>query len=127
MDNSNTYNDLGVLYVDKETLNLKYFRRAFERQFPVFVVNSVQLGYDVLRKNDIGLILAEQYMPRQTGLEFLSRVHHLCPNIMRILVTTNINPILAKQALASRTMHQYIYKPWDLGKLEELIRNSLKR
>lgn len=122
------HQDLSVLYVDREQLSLKYFRRAFHKQFHILTADSIQQGRQILgeQTEEIGLILAEQSMPNQTGLEFLEEAHHIKPRTMRILVITSLNPGLAEQALQSHTMHRYIYKPWNSLELELILRDGLK-
>ena len=83
------YKKFAILYVDDEEKSLKYFQRAFGGKFRVFVASNAKDGYHILeeRKDEIGILLTDQRMPGEKGVELLGKAKALKPDIIRILVT----------------------------------------
>src|SRR5690606_9912507 len=83
------YKRFAILYVDDEEKSLKYFTRAFADTFRVFTANSAQEGYRLLEdhQDEIGVVMTDQRMPGEQGVQFLERARRLRPQIIRILAT----------------------------------------
>src|SRR5688500_19971437 len=83
------YKKFAILYVDDEEKSLKYFTRAFQEQFRVFTATNAQDGYALLEqhKDEIGILITDQRMPGEKGVQLLERARQLRPKILRILAT----------------------------------------
>src|SRR4051794_33909027 len=79
----------GVLYVDDEETALKYFKRGMEKECPVFIANSGAAALAILEKEwaTVGVVISDQKMPGQTGVEMLTAIRKRWPNMVRILIT----------------------------------------
>ncbi|MBV9986136.1 MAG: response regulator, partial [Chitinophagaceae bacterium] len=73
-----------VLYVDDETNNLLAFQAGFRRFYEIYTASTVGEGLNILNEHDINVILADQRMPKVTGVEFFGIVRKAHPNPMRI-------------------------------------------
>jgi response regulator RpfG family c-di-GMP phosphodiesterase len=51
MENLYDYQKFAVLYVDDEEMALKYFTRAFQKQFQIFTAGNAKEGYQVLEQH----------------------------------------------------------------------------
>src|SRR5262245_22312922 len=74
-----------------------------------------RLGQAREQGDDIALVMANQWMPGMTGIEFLVEAHDLYPAAKRCLLinfgdTSTAAPIM--QALALRQIDGYLPKPW---------------
>ena len=105
----------GILYVDDEVTSLKYFREIFEDIAPIFAAESACEGMEILRNHshEIGIVLSDQRMPDQDGIDFLSQVAEEFPRPLRILVTAHAELSLAVDALNNGMLYAYLSKPWD--------------
>ncbi len=114
MNETNPLN-YGILYVDDEVTSLKYFREIFEETAPVFTAASAEEGFAVLQEHgdEIGIVLSDQRMPGQNGIDFLSCVAEEYPRPMRILVTAHADLSVAVGALNDGLLYAYLTKPWD--------------
>ena len=112
---------INALYIDDEKSNLTSFKAAFRRDFNIFLADSAANGLDVLRNNEIHVILTDQRMPEKTGVEFLSSILEEFPNAIRILVTGYTDMEALVEAVNKGHIFKYISKPWDNDKLKEII------
>ncbi len=115
---------INVLYVDDEIDNLNVFKAAYRRDFNVFIVESAQEGIEVLKKNDIEVVLTDQRMPNTTGIEFLESIIEDFPNCMRILVTGYSDLGTVIDAINKGQVYRYVAKPWDNHDLKVLIEQA---
>jgi len=112
---------INALYIDDEKSNLTSFKAAFRRSFNIFLAQSASEGLQVLRNNEVHVILTDQRMPEKTGVEFLSSILEEFPNAIRILVTGYTDMEALVDAVNKGHIFKYISKPWDNEKLKEII------
>ena len=116
-----------ILYVDDEEKSLKYFKEAFEDVFVIHTAPNTTLAMEILDANSdsIGVILSDQRMPEETGVEFFEKARAKYPDILRILVTAFADLENAIDAVNSGAVYLYLTKPWNLEELEVTLRRSL--
>lgn len=117
-----------VLYVDDEAQALKYFRKAFEKDFTILTASNVQEALTVVEEHgaDIGVLVTDQRMPVQSGTELLEIVKRRRPEIVRILTTAYSDIDSAIEAVNSGGVFRYVSKPWDLNALKEVLLKSME-
>ncbi|MGV3774462.1 MAG: response regulator, partial [Verrucomicrobiales bacterium] len=81
------YKKFAVLYVDDEEKSLKYFSRAFQDQFTIYTASNAHDGFKLLEehKDEIGILMTDQRMPGEKGVQLLERARQLRRRIIRIL------------------------------------------
>ena len=128
MQNFYDYKKFAILYVDDEEKSLKYFTRAFQDQFRVFTANNAQDGYALLEqhKDEIGIIMTDQRMPGEKGVQLLEKARHLRPRVIRMLATAFSDIDAAIDAVNSGAIYKYVHKPWDVPNLEVSLRRALE-
>ena len=62
-----------VLYVDDEDQNLQSFYANYRRDFYIKTAISAQVAREILAEDWFHVIIADQRMPHETGVEFLSK------------------------------------------------------
>src|SRR6056300_1763958 len=89
MDNLYDYKKFAILYVDDEEKSLKYFQRAFGSKFRIFVATNAKDGFQIFdeHQDEIGILLTDQRMPGEKGVQLLEKVRAVRPNVIRVLVT----------------------------------------
>jgi two-component system probable response regulator PhcQ len=107
---------------------LKYFTRAFDNRFPILTAVNAADGYRLLEENRerIGLIITDQRMPGEKGVQFLERARQLHPRAIRILTTAYSDLHVAIEAVNSGAIYKYITKPWDIPQLEVTLRRAVE-
>jgi two-component system, probable response regulator PhcQ len=126
MEQTYDYQSCTILYVDDEEQSLKYFRRAFGDKFRILSAANASDAYRLLEehRDEIALLMIDQRMPGEKGVEFLQRARRLHPNAIRILTTAYSDFDAAVEAINSAGISQYVTKPWDIPQLEITLRRA---
>src|SRR6266511_1261194 len=66
-----------------------------------------------LRNEPVALFLADQRMPRMTGVEFLEKAIEFYPDAKRSLLTAYADSDAAIRAINNVHIDHYVMKPWD--------------
>ena len=105
--------NINVLYIDDEPNNINSFKASFRRVFNVFTAESAEEGRKILNTEDIQVILSDQRMPKETGIEFFQSILQSHPDPIRILITgyTDINAVI--DAINVGQVYKYLTKPWN--------------
>jgi two-component system probable response regulator PhcQ len=128
MESAYDYRKCTLLYVDDEEMALKYFTRAFENKFPILTALNAAEGYRLLEENRerIGLVITDQRMPGEQGVQFLERARRLHPKAIRILTTAYSDLNVAIEAVNSGAIYKYVTKPWDIPQLEVTLQRAVE-
>src|SRR5918996_3405099 len=120
------YQTCTILYVDDEEQSLKYFTRAFEDKFRILSATNASDGYRLLEQHqdEIALLMTDQRMPGEKGVEFLQRARRLHPKAVRILTTAYSDFDVAIDAVNSAGISNYVTKPWDIPQLEMILKRG---
>ena len=110
-----------ILYIDDEENNLTAFRAGFRRDFEIYTVNNAQDAFRILDEIDIHIALADQRMPKVSGVQFFEKMHEKHPDIIRILITAYTNSQTIIDAVNKGKINQYVVKPWDPQNLKSII------
>jgi signal transduction histidine kinase len=100
-----------VLLVDDEPENLEVLAALLE---DAYVVRVARDGFDALGMLESGpppdLVIADQRMPRMTGLELLTRVAERFPDTLRMVLTAygDVEPMM--DAINHGSVHRFLLK-----------------
>ncbi len=107
--------DLDVLRAVERDL-----RREYGSRYRVVRADSGAAALDVLRQlrlraEPVALLLTDQRMPRQSGVEFLeqARQEELFTDAKRVLLTAYADTDAAIRAINGAQIDYYLLKPWD--------------
>lgn len=78
---------ISILYVDYELNNLVSFKAVFRIKYKVHTAISGEEAINILRTNEVNIIITDQRMPQITGVEFLETIIGEFPDPIRILLT----------------------------------------
>ncbi len=122
------YKKFYILYVDDEEKSLKYFGQAFGEKFAVLTAANAEEGYFLLRKHrdQIAILMTDQRMPGEKGIQLLEKARLLKPQIVRILVTAYSDLEIAIESVNTGAIYKYISKPWDIPLLEVTLKRGLE-
>lgn len=121
------YRHYSILFVDDEEKSLKYFYRIFSPHFNIITTSNVNRALEILqeRNEEIGLLIVDQRMPSQKGVEILAIAKRNYPSIVRILTTAYTDLDDAISAVNKGEIYRYISKPWDIDSLREQLHNAM--
>ena len=116
----------GLLIVDDEKEILRSLTLTFADDYEVFTASSGAEALEILKRQTIALVIADQRMPGMTGAELLEKVFQINPNIIRIILTGYTDTASLIQAVNKGHIYQYINKPWERQELRIIIRRALE-
>jgi DNA-binding NtrC family response regulator len=111
-----------LLLVDDEPMILQSLSLLFEEEYIVHTATNGQQGLRILKEHPISVIIADQRMPKMTGIEFLRQAKEIAPDAMRILMTGYADLEAIIDSVNVGEVFRYVNKPWQAEKLRETVR-----
>ncbi|WP_144395144.1 response regulator [Pleionea sediminis] len=116
-----------ILLVDDEENIIKSLKRLLRRDgYKILTANSGQEGLEILKNNDVAVILSDQRMPHMSGTEFLKEAKEICPNSIRIVLSGYSELESITSAINEGAIYKFLTKPWDDHLLREHIRKAFE-
>lgn len=115
-----------ILYIDDEKENLESFQLAFWSTYNLLLAENTKDAEGLLRENDVKLIITDQKMAGETGLQFIDRIKHQYPDILFIVLTAYAELDIVLDAI-NTGVYQFIQKPWDQKELHQVISNAIDK
>lgn len=115
-----------VLYVDDEKINLQAFRTTFKKDYEILLASSAKEARQLLSKNKVDIIITDQRMPQETGIEFFLSIKEVHPEPIRLLLTAYSDIQIVQDALESGLVYHYLTKPWEEKYFNNIIRNAFE-
>ena len=112
-----------VLFVDDEERLLGSLKRGLlDEQYNTLFANSGKEALEVLKGNEVHVLVTDMRMPEMSGLELLRIVKQDYPHIVRMVLSgyTQIGTLLT--AINQGEIYKFITKPW---KLEEEFKPAI--
>jgi len=108
-----------ILLVDDEQNILDAMSRILHKEdFACIIAQSGKAGLKILENDKVQLVVSDQNMPGMTGIEFLSIVKEMHPDIVRVLLTGQAELNIVVDAINKGEVYRYLNKPINK---EELI------
>ncbi|HJT25572.1 MAG TPA: response regulator, partial [bacterium] len=128
MESFYDYKKYYVLYVDDEEKSLKYFRETFGDKFSIMTASNAEEGFRLLKEHRDGtaILITDQRMPGEKGIQLLEKARQLNPRILRILVTAYSDLETAIDSVNTGAIYKYVTKPWDIPQLEVTLKRGLE-
>lgn len=115
-----------ILVVDDEPANLRLLRRVLGDEYETFAAESGSEALNILKAQDISLIITDQRMPNMTGVQLLEESLAVRPDAIKILLTgyTDVQALI--DAINAGRVYKYIPKPWDAEDLKLTVKRALE-
>lgn len=115
---------ISILYVDDEENNLFSFKATFRLKYKVFTAISGADAIDIVKNNQMHIIITDQRMPEMTGVEFLEEIIKINAAPMRILLTGYTDMAAVVDAVNKGKIFHYLNKPWSEEELDQTIQRA---
>ena len=115
-----------VLVIDDEVRSLESLARILGEDFDVRTASAVGEAARILEEEWVQVVLCDQRMPEQTGVEFLCTVRERWPDVIRMIVSgyTDAHDII--DGINEAGIYQYITKPWHPENLILTLNNACR-
>jgi signal transduction histidine kinase len=116
-----------ILVVDDEQDILDSVRDLLRMEFKVVTTNSAAQAIELMKAQEVHIVMTDQRMPSMTGVEFLKAVRGDYPDAIRLLFTGYADIQAVIDAINQGNVYRYITKPWDPRELVSIIREACER
>lgn len=115
-----------ILFVDDEENVLNSLRRLlYDEPWNLFFADSGSKGLELLKKENVDLVVSDVRMPHMDGIAFLKQVKTLYPHIVRVFLSGYADRSAIVTALSEGCAQQLLPKPWNVDELKAVIRDAL--
>src|SRR5437879_2758025 len=116
-----------VLIVDDELRVLDALEAILAAEFRVVRAAGGEAALDILRAEDVAVIVTDYRMPGMTGVELLRRSQEHAPDAVRIILTAYTDVDSLMEAINTGRIYHFIPKPWDPKELLIAVRRAAER
>lgn len=115
-----------VLFVDDEIQNLAGFKAIFRKEFSVITAQSAEEARQVLRNEDIHIIITDQRMPVERGTKLLKSIRKSHPDVMKLILTGTQDIRDVIEAVNIGKVFRILTKPTNDQLLRDTILNAYR-
>lgn len=128
MSTGNNLKKYAVLYVDDEEQALKYFPKLFGQDLRCLTASTVAEARRIIEQEDgnIGVVISDQRMPGESGVELLAWLRATRPQVVRLLTTAYSDLDSAIAAVNSGAIFRYVVKPWEHRELYGVLARAME-
>jgi CheY-like chemotaxis protein len=101
-------------------------RLVFEPRFRTITAGDGQEALDIVRSQEVHLVLLDMHMPRLTGLETLRRVKQFKSRLPCILISAGLDEALVRQAELAQAF-SVLAKPVSRRELTGTVEAAMRR
>lgn len=117
-----------VLLLDDNQDDLMLLSRNLANEgYEILTAETVEQAFEHLARRPVKLVIADQAMPRMNGVEFLSRVRHLYPDVIRIVRTGQDNLGVVADAINQASIHKFMSKHWNAQSERQTLRDAFQQ
>jgi len=105
---------------------LNTIKRLFRNdEFQVLTAKSGAEALDILKVNDVDLVVSDQRMPNMNGSELLEKVNELYPPTKRVMMSGFADIHAVVEAVNQGQICQFLTKPWNKDELKQAVYDYL--
>ncbi|WP_407279523.1 EAL domain-containing protein [Aromatoleum evansii] len=115
-----------LLLIDDEPYVLSALKRLLRHDgYRILSVASAHEGLEILARQPVHVLLADERMPGMNGSDFLMRVKELHPGTVRMMLSGYANVDAITRAINNGAVSKFLLKPWDDEELRATIREAV--
>lgn len=118
-----------VLFVDDEDNILKALKRALiDEDYNCFFANGAKAGLEIMKTTDMDVVVSDMRMPEIDGLNFLSQVEAISPDIVKIIQSGQADMYQLINVINTVDVLNFILKPCDVETtLKPIINRAIQQ
>jgi len=104
-----------ILFVDDEDNILKALKRALiDEEYKCFFANNAKDGLEIVKNNEIEVVVSDMRMPEMDGLSFLREVESISPDIVKLILSGQADMYKLIDVINTINVFNFVLKPWDV-------------
>lgn len=116
-----------LLIVDDEPCFLQDLTAMLAQEFDIHSADSAEAAQAVFERHPIDVILTDQKLPRQTGIQLLEWVRQHYSHTVRLLTVGYTESEETIDAINRGQVYHYLLKPWRKEELLQILRNAAEK
>jgi signal transduction histidine kinase len=116
-----------ILVVDDEPDVVQSVQDLLRLDYRVLGTTRASHALQILRENEIHIVMTDQRMPETSGVELLQQIRGENPDAIRLLFTGYADIKAVIDAINHGNVYRYISKPWDPDELQTIIRQAAEQ
>lgn len=121
LKNANT-----ILAIDDEVGPREALRMILQNRYNVLTSDDPQEAMDTISSGEVDIVMLDIKMPKIDGLKLLKAIKAVAPDVEVVLITAYPSTQSAIEAMQYGA-YDYIIKPFDKAKIEEVVRKGIIR
>jgi signal transduction histidine kinase len=113
--------------LDDEPDVVKSVQDLLRLDYRVLGATRASDAMELMRREEVHLVMTDQRMPEMTGVEFLRKIRGEYPEAIRLLFTGYADIRAVIDAINQGNVYRYITKPWDPDELQGIIKEAAER
>jgi diguanylate cyclase (GGDEF)-like protein/PAS domain S-box-containing protein len=111
-----------VLLIDDEPHVLASFARLLaDHPYQLQTARRFVDAYELLAKHDIAVVISDQQMIGESGIDFFERIKQMYPRTLRVLLSDHGDIAMLTDAINKGAIYKFIAKPWDGARVLEVL------
>jgi len=115
-----------LMFVDDEQHILNAMNWLFRKNYNLIFADSGEKAVELLRNNDVDVLISDQKMPGMRGTEVLRAARDISPETIRLLLTGYSDYSAALESINDGEVFRFIQKPWNNFKLKDTIEEAVE-
>ena len=117
-----------VLFVDDDEIILRSFERELlDELYVQLFAKSGQEALEILKKEEVHVIVTDMCMPGMDGLELLKIVREMYPHIVMIVLSGYTDMSALLKEFDQGEIFEFVPKPWNIEKeLKKIVRKAIE-
>lgn len=116
-----------ILYIDDEKSNLDVLKVCFYEEFNIYTASSAKEAYPILKENEIKVVITDQRMPNETGIDFINRIYSDFSDVVFMILSGFADFDVALKAIANGRIYRFMLKPWKEDEIRIDINNAIEK
>lgn len=114
-----------LLFLDDEERILNALRAIFRFKYEVLTSTSGAEALEILRTQNVAVVISDQRMPQMTGVEFLQQAKVVAPDTLRILLTGFADMRAVIGSLNEGEVFRFLNKPWGNQEIQAVVSDAV--
>lgn len=120
-------NSCSLLIVDHEPYTLGSLSAVLADRYDLATARSAEVAREVFQRRRIDMILANQKMPGESGVELLEWVQKFSPLTVRLLMAEYAQQEDAIEAVNRGKVYHYLLKPYRIEELQQVLQAAAEK
>lgn len=117
-----------IMFVDDSISVLKSLRWIFmDEPYHFFLFVSPLKALKAMDSKEFAVVVADQSMPKMTGIEFLENVKQRSPDTVGMVMYGYIEPDIVSNAMNRGVVDRFIEKPLDINEIKQAVTLAIAR